>query len=237
MGLHDGHRNRLKNRFLNEGLTNFEDHNVLELLLFNSIPRSDTNEIAHELLNKFGSLHGVFEAGMEDLMSINGISRHSAVLIKMIPELFVVYGRDKVRDIQKINSSDDAKQFFIPRFYGKVREEVQIVLLDDKMNIIKWVKIYEGSVNSANVPIRKIVEIAIENRATNVIIAHNHPTGLILPSKDDLRATAKVREALALVDIKLLDHVIVSDNEAASLKDSGYSELGSKLYGYICFKK
>ena len=231
MGLHDGHRNRLKNRFLNEGLTNFEDHNVLELLLFYSIPRSNTNEIAHELLNKFGSLHGVFEAGMEDLMSINGISRHSAVLIKMIPELFVVYGRDKVRDIQKINSSDDAKQFFIPRFYGKVREEVQIVLLDDKMNIIKWVKIYEGSVNSANVPIRKIVEIAIENRATNVIIAHNHPTGLILPSKDDLRATAKVREALALVDIKLLDHVIVSDNEAASLKDSGYSELGSKLYG------
>ena len=94
-----------------------------------------------------------------------------------------------------------------------------------------WVKIYEGSVNSANVPIRKIVEIAIENRATNVIIAHNHPTGLILPSKDDLRATAKVREALALVDVKLLDHVIVSDNEAASLKDSGYSELGSKLYG------
>ena len=231
MGLHDGHRNRLKNRFLNEGLTNFEDHNVLELLLFYSIPRSDTNEIAHELLNKFGSLHGVFEAGMEDLMSVNGISRHSAVLIKMIPELFVVYGRDKVRDIRKINSSDDAKQFFIPRFYGKVREEVQIVLLDDKMNIIKWVKIYEGSVNSANVPIRKIVEIAIENRATNVIIAHNHPTGLILPSKDDLRATAKVREALALVDIKLLDHVIVSDNEAASLKDSGYSELGSKLYG------
>ena len=231
MGLHDGHRNRVKNRFLNEGLTNFEDHNVLELLLFYSIPRSDTNEIAHELLNKFGSLHGVFEAGMEDLMSVNGISRHSAVLIKMIPELFVVYGRDKVRDIQKINSSDDAKQFFIPRFYGKVREEVQLVLLDDKMNIIKWVKIYEGSVNSANVPIRKIVEIAIENRATNVIIAHNHPTGLILPSKDDLRATAKVREALALVDIKLLDHVIVSDNEAASLKDSGYSELGSKLYG------
>ena len=231
MGLHDGHRNRLKNRFLNEGLTNFEDHNVLELLLFYSIPRSDTNEIAHELLNKFGSLHGVFEAGMEDLMSVNGISRHSAVLIKMIPELFVVYGRDKVRDIQKINSSDDAKQFFIPGFYGKVREEVQLVLLDDKMNIIKWVKIYEGSVNSANVPIRKIVEIAIENRATNVIIAHNHPTGLILPSKDDLRATAKVREALALVDVKLLDHVIVSDNEAASLKDSGYSELGSKLYG------
>lgn len=231
MGLHDGHRNRLKNRFLNEGLTNFEDHNVLELLLFYSIPRSDTNEIAHELLNKFGSLHGVFEAGMEDLMSVNGISRHSAVLIKMIPELFVVYGRDKVRDIQKINSSDDAKQFFIPRFYGKVREEVQLVLLDDKMNIIKWVKIYEGSVNSANVPIRKIVEIAIENRATNVIIAHNHPTGLILPSKDDLRATAKVREALALVDVKLLDHVIVSDNKAASLKDSGYSELGSKLYG------
>ena len=231
MGLHDGHRNRLKNRFLNEGLTNFEDHNVLELLLFYSIPRSDTNEIAHELLNKFGSLHGVFEAGMEDLMSVNGISRHSAVLIKTIPELFVVYGRDKVRDIQKINSSDDAKQFFIPRFYGKVREEVQLVLLDDKMNIIKWVKIYEGSVNSANVPIRKIVEIAIENRATNVIIAHNHPTGLILPSKDDLRATAKVREALALVDVKLLDHVIVSDNEAASLKDSGYSELGSKLYG------
>lgn len=231
MGLHDGHRNRLKNRFLNEGLTNFEDHNVLELLLFYSIPRSDTNEIAHELLNKFGSLHGVFEAGMEDLMSVNGISRHSAVLIKMIPELFVVYGRDKVRDIQKINSSDDAKQFFIPRFYGKVREEVQLVLLDDKMNIIKWVKMYEGSVNSANVPIRKIVEIAIENRATNVIIAHNHPTGLILPSKDDLRATAKVREALALVDVKLLDHVIVSDNEAASLKDSGYSELGSKLYG------
>ncbi len=224
MGVHDGHRKRLKRRFLSEGLDSFEDHNILELLLFYALPRSDTNEIAHRLLEQFKSLSGVFDAPLEELCKIKGISEHSATLIKLIPRLTSAYHTDKSKDIKIISSTNAAGKFFVPRFYGKQNEEVHVMLLDDKKKVIKCEKVFEGTVNSTPITVKKVVAMAVNSNATGVILAHNHPGGIALPSKSDLRATEKIYRALELINIQLCDHIIVADDDFVSLADSGNFE-------------
>lgn len=224
MGVHDGHRKRLKRRFLSEGLDSFEDHNILELLLFYALPRNDTNEIAHRLLEQFKSLSGVFDAPLEELCKIKGISEHSATLIKLIPQLTSAYHTDKSKDIKIISSTNAAGKFFVPRFYGKQNEEVHVMLLDDKKKVIKCEKVFEGTVNSTPITVKKVVAMAVNSNATGVILAHNHPGGIALPSKSDLRATEKIYRALELINIQLCDHIIVADDDFVSLADSGNFE-------------
>lgn len=224
MGMHEGHRKRLKARFLSQGLDAFEDHNILELLLFFSIPRSDTNEIGHELLSTFGSLSGVFDAPVEELCKCKGISEHSATLIKLIPAMTSVYHTDKTKSTGVVNSTNAAGQFFLPRFYGKKNEEVHVMLLDDKKKIIKAEKLFEGTVNTTPITIKKVVTVAVNTNATGVILAHNHPGGVALPSRSDLKATEKLYKALELINIQLCDHIIVADEDFVSLADSGEFE-------------
>lgn len=221
MGVHDGHRKRLKQRFLSDGLGSFEDHNILELVLFYALPRSDTNEIAHSLLNEFKSLSGVFDAPVEELCKINGISMHSATLLKLIPRLLSVYHTDKSRDVKIVSSTNEAGRYFIPRFYGKQNEEVHVMLLDDKKKVIKCEKVFEGTVNSTPITVKKVVAMAVNSNATGVILAHNHPGGVALPSRSDLRATEKIYKALELINIQLCDHIIVADDDFVSMADSG----------------
>ena len=137
MNIHEGHRQRLKERFLKDGLSGFEDHNILELLLFYSVPRADTNEIGHRLLKKFGSLSQVFDASVEELCQVKGIGIHSATLIKLIPQLCGAYSTDKTKNITILNSTKDLGEYFIPRFMDKMDEEIHMVLLDNKNKIVK----------------------------------------------------------------------------------------------------
>jgi len=221
MGIHDGHRQRLKDRFLKQGLEGFEDHNILELLLFFSIPRSDTNEIAHRLLSQFGTLSAVFDAPVSELCKVKGISMHSATLIKMIPRMMSVYYSDKTKSTKIVSSTAEAGNYFLPIFYGKKNEEFHVMMLDDKGKIIKCEKVSEGTVNNTSVDTKKVVSRVLNSNATAVIMAHNHPGGIALPSKRDLRATEKIYNALNLINIRLLDHIIVADDDFVSLADSG----------------
>lgn len=224
MNLHEGHRQRLKERFLKNGLSDFEDHNILELLLFFSVPRSDTNEIGHRLLKKFGSLSNVFDAPVDELCKVDGIGEHSATLIKMIPELCNIYHTDKTENITVINTTNMAGRYFVPRFMGKTVEEVHIMLLDDKKKVIKCEMIAKGTVNASAVSIRKIASEALNSNATGVVIAHNHPGGLALPSGNDIAVTKKLFRALKLMDIQLCDHIVVADGDFVSMLDSGMFE-------------
>lgn len=221
MGIHDGHRERLKQRFRASGLADFQDHNVLELVLFYSLPRSDTNEIAHRLLNEFGSISKVFDAPIEELCKVKGVSLHTATLIKLIPELFSVYEADKTKNIEVISSIEDAGRYLMPRFFGKTNEEVHLLMLDDKFKILGCVKLYEGIINASPVTVKKIVTEVMKYNATSVILAHNHPAGLALPSPADRAMTDKIANALKLIEVHLEDHIIVADNDYVSLKDSG----------------
>ena len=229
MGVHDGHRNRLKARFLSQGLSGFEDHNILELLLFYSIPRSDTNEIAHALLDKFKSLSSVFDAPLEELCKVKGISSHSATLIKLIPQMMAAYHTDKTKNIESINSVKEAGKYFVPRFHGKTNEEVYVLLLDDKNKIIRCEKLFEGVVNSTPISAKKVVAAAVNSNATGVILAHNHPTGIALPSHADVVATEKIFKALELINVRLYDHIVVADGDFVSMADSGHFAIFQSL--------
>ena len=183
--MHKEHRIRVKNRFLAEGFDHFEPHNILEMLLFYAIPQKDTNELAHSLINRFGSLEKVFDASFEELMTVPGIKEHSATLIKMIPSLARVYYVEKNKAGESLADLDAWGQYFVNRYIGIEVETVFLLLLDNKFNIIECAKIHEGCVNSSAISIRKMAEIIFSKNASMVVLAHNHPSGLPIPSSDD----------------------------------------------------
>jgi DNA repair protein RadC len=216
--MHNGHRERLKKRFLAEGLDNFEPHVILEMILFYAIPRSDTNPIAHELLRNFGgSLQRVLDAPIEELTKIKGISKNVAILIKMFPEVCRRYLLESSEKGKIVKNSRDAAKYFVPMFIGKTNEIVALMCIDSKGKILFCNGIFEGSVNAAGVSVRRFVEIAVRYATTDVLIAHNHPSGTAIPSEADILVTKKVADALQTVNINLLDHFIVADNDWVSL--------------------
>jgi DNA repair protein RadC len=216
--MHKGHRERLKKRFLSEGLDNFEPHAVLEMILFYSVPRKDTNPIAHRLFDYFGgSLMRVFDAPIEELVQVKGIGINTAVLIKMFPEVCRRYLIEMSETGQIIKSSKDAAKCFIPMFISRTNEIVGIMCIDAKGKLLCCNSIFEGSVNAAAISVRRFVEIAVRYAATDIIMAHNHPGGLAIPSEQDIIVTKKVSDALKTVNINLLDHIIISGNDWVSL--------------------
>jgi len=212
----------MKRRFLEHGLESFEDHHVLEILLFYALPRVDVNPLAHNLLKQFGSLAAVFDAPLDELEKVEGIGRNAATLIKLIPQVARRYmiSRASLSDI--LDSSEKAGRYLLPRFFGERDEVVYLVCLDAKCKVLNCRLMFRGSVNSASVSIRKIVETALSFNATSVILAHNHTSGIALPSREDQITTRRIEEALRAVDITLADHIIVADDDFVSLADSGF---------------
>ena len=226
MPIHDGHRQRLKERFLSEGLDHFDELYVLELLLFYCIPRKDTNPIAHQLLAHFGSLTNVFEATVEELQKVPGISKNAATFLTLIPQAGRYYQIKRAEPGDILHTIEQCGKYLVPYFYGRENETVFLLCLDAKCKVLGCKMIGEGSVNSANIPIRRVVEIALNANATTVILAHNHPSGLALPSADDVQTTLRVAKAMDAVEITLADHIVVADNDYVSLTQSGYYRPG-----------
>lgn len=218
--LHGGHRERVKELFLKTGLDSFSPHAVLELLLFYAVPQKDTNPISHELIRKFGSLSGVFDAPIEELLQVDGIGKSSAVLIKMIPQLCRLYQENLDRDKTVVCDYDEAGRILLKKFIGRQNEIVMLMLLDSRERILFCGPVGEGNVNSANIYIKTVVRLAVRYNAAYAILAHNHPSGSCLPSKQDLDTTRWVYEALHTVEVQMIDHVIVSGNDYLSIARS-----------------
>lgn len=220
--IHKGHRERLKQRFLEDGLDNFTDIQVLELLLFYAIPQRDTNPIAHALLNHFGSLSGVLDADVAELKKVPGISDHSATLLALVTELCRYYQVDSAQRVEILTTLDACGAYLVPRFFGRTRETVFLLCLDAKCKVLCCKEVGEGSVNSASISVRKIVETALAANATTVILAHNHPSGVAVPSGEDAQTTRRIAAALSAVEVHLADHIIVADGDYVSMVQSGY---------------
>ena len=220
---HGGHRQRLRERFRKEGcdLDHFEPHNSLELLLFYCAPQKDTNELAHLLLDEFGSISGVFDAPYEELVKVKGVGEYAATFIKMIPALFRVYEQDRAKVETILNSPQKAADYFIPKFVGRTEELVFVACLDASCAVKCCEIVNHGTVSAASVNIRKIAEYAMKYNATNVIIAHNHPYGLAVASPEDIMTTDAIYYALDLIGIQLTDHIIVAKDKAVSLAEVG----------------
>lgn len=220
-GEHQGHRKRVKKRFYENGLDGFEPHEALEILLYYAIPRSDTNPIAHKLLNEFGSLSAILDAPIDALVKV-GLTENSSVLLKLIPEFSRLYLDDKYNNKSKIIDFDNIGALLQNKFVGRVNEVVILLLIDSKGKELFCGVISKGSLNSTDVPIRKIVDYALRYNAHSAVLAHNHPSGVAVPSKDDIITTSKVCEALKLVGVRLIDHLIFADDDYVSLCDSKY---------------
>ncbi len=216
---HDGHRQRLRARFLKEGLDNFEPHNILELLLFYSVPRKDTNELAHRLIETFGSLSEVLNAQPADLMKVPGVSENSAVLMSMMPQLFRAYTNDAAR-LGRISGRAAIEEYITGRLSGSNIEKVLLVSLDNRFRLIAGDIVGEGSVNFSYVDKRKIIELVLRHNAVAVMIAHNHPRGYALPSEGDIATTSELASMLSAIGVRLIDHIITCPDDYVSLAQS-----------------
>lgn len=222
MAVHSGHRERMKQRFLENGLDSFTEVQVLELLLFYCIPQKDTNPIAHALLDAFGSLSQVLEAPVAALQKVPGVGEHTAVFLHLITEAGRSYqisrsGREKI-----LPTLESCAGYLLPFFFGRKVETVFLLCLDGKCKVLCCREVGEGSINAAGISVRKIVETALNAGATSVMLAHNHPSGLALPSAEDVQTTHRVALALQAVDIHLVDHIVVADGDYVSMVQSGH---------------
>ncbi len=220
-GIHKGHRERLRQRFLEKGLDDFTDIQALELLLFYAIPQKDTNPIAHALLDRFGSLSQVLEASPEELKKTPGISDHSASLICLVTQFARFCQVDAVQRVKSLTTLDACGEYLVPYFYGRSMETVFLLCLDAKCKVLCCKEVGTGSVNSASISIRKIVETALAANATTVVLAHNHPSGIALPSQEDIETTRRAAAALRAVEVHLADHVVVAEGDYVSMAQSG----------------
>lgn len=221
MSIHDGHRERLKERFAEHGLDSFDDLNALELLLFYAIPRRDTNPIAHELLNKFGNLEAVLNASERELTEVPGIGKNVAILLRLVPQIVKKSQVSKASEIKIIGNSTDAGKYLLPRFMNEKDEVVYMLCLDSKRSVICCLEMGRGVVNAVDTNIRRMVETALKHKATTVIIAHNHPSGFALPSREDDYFTGRLYKAMETIGIRLEDHLIIVGDDFVSLADSG----------------
>lgn len=220
MSIHDGHRRRLKARFIKTGLENFKEDEVLELLLFYCIPRIDTQPLARRLLERFGGLDAVLDTPMEQLLEVEGMGENAAAFLPLVKgsTLYTTYHRKEEGDF--LPTAESCGRYMVPFFRGRKNEAVYLLCLDGKCKVLCCKEVGEGSVNSAAVPIRRVVEMALEANATSVVLAHNHPSGLALPSQEDLITTQRLSAALKAVEVTLADHVVVADEDFVSMAQS-----------------
>jgi DNA repair protein RadC len=219
--LHTGHREKLRQRFINEGLNSFEDHQVLELLLFYTIPRRDTNELAHRLIDKFGTLANLLDASPEIIEKEGKVNRNTAVFLAMIPQLARRYILQKQGKKPVLDSSCKAGKYVTSLFIGKNYEAFYVCCLNSQNRLNYAALVHEGTINEAPVYPRLIVETALRYQASSVILAHNHPGGSLRPSTADIEVTRRICDALNTISITVIDHLIAAGDEYFSFAENG----------------
>lgn len=217
-----GHRKRMKDRFRKEGLDNFDEVHALELLLFYGVPRQDTKPIARRLLDHFGSFSKVLEAAPETLMQVEGVGEGISTFLNLINDTMRYYLVNREQAPEIFNDLNDCGKYLVNLFHGKREEEVWVLCLDGKKKLLSCQKISEGGLDSVSVSTRKVVEVALTVNAASVILAHNHPHGLALPSNADKLVTIQLRRNLEALGLALADHMIVGENDYTSLRQSNY---------------
>lgn len=216
--LHKGHRKRVKDQFIVEGFSKATpDHKVLELLLFYSVPQKDTNELAHRLLNTFGSLSAVFDASYDELLTVKGVSEHTACLLKLVIPTSKKYLEDLSKEKFRFKCIADVSEYVAKQYIGEVNEVVRIFCFNNKNELVGEEVLSMGDLTKVNLDIKSIIQMALKYRSTGVVIAHNHPVGFAVASGDDQRATLKIKEALNYIGVKLYDHVIVANGKYLSM--------------------
>ena len=218
---HSGHRARLRKKFEDFGIEALAPHEVLEMLLFNAVPQRNTNDIAKSLLDRFGSLSSVFDASEAALMDA-GLTKVQATYIRFIPQVTRLYMLDRYENPQKIINPEKVGFYLADMFIGVEHiEKVVALLVDEKNKQVFCGVVSTGDFDRVDIAKRKIMELCLNYKAVGVIVAHNHPSGMAMPSQDDYYSTIELRDALAEIKVVLIDHFIIADHEAVSMRQSG----------------
>lgn len=219
--LHAGHRDRVRERFMEEGLDAFKDHEILELLLYYCVRQKDTNELAHRMLEEYGTLHDLLEAHPRDIARRCRVSIRTATLISLCVPLARRYMNRKWGDRPVINSSSKAGEYARSLFAGRIYEAFFAICLDSQNRVNHAALVHEGTINEAPVYPRLIVETALRHKANSVILAHNHPGGSLKPSVADIEVTRKIVAALKPISIHVVDHIIIAGERYTSFAEQG----------------
>ncbi len=207
-----GHRKRLKERFLKSGLVGFHDYEIVELLLIMGTPRRDCKQYAKQLIERFHSLRGVLDASTEELESVHGIGPHNAICIKLVHEVARKFLKGKALDKPVCASAPEVFDYLYHSMRDRKKELFKVLYLDSQNRILEIVDLFEGTVNASAVHPREVMEGALNHNAVSIIFAHNHPSGNPKPSNNDKEATKDLVYAGHIMNIKVLDHIIIGDN-------------------------
>ena len=220
--LHIGHRQKMRNRFIQEkGFDHFEDHQILEMLLYYANTRGDTNPLAHALLEQFGNMKGVLEARPEQLMTVKGIGEQAAVLISMVVPLTRVWHRCAMEEPNRIGNSREAEEYCLSILAGERTERFYVVCLNAQCKVLGRRLISEGSLSEVSAYPRIVMETALNYNAHSVLLCHNHPGGTCSPSQEDIASTLQLQRLLNGVGIMVLDHIIVANDRTYSMIQHG----------------
>lgn len=218
--IHKGHREKVKQRYYETGLNSMPDHNILELLLFFGIPQRDTNPLAHELIERFGSFSGVLEASKADLQSVKGMTESAACLLTLFLPVYKRYINDLHKKKKKLTDAKSIADYLRPFYLDTNNERVYALCLDSEDRVVACRVVSDGDIDSSAFDIRKLASIVLEVKAKKVVLSHNHPNGSLVPSVADANATKFARELLHLLKVQLTDHIIVTDKSYFSMKNS-----------------
>ena len=218
--IHKGHREKVKNRYYESGLNSMPDHNILELLLFFGIPQKDTNPIAHELMNKFGSFSGVLEASKADLQSVKGMTENAACLITLMRPVYKRYVNDLHKKKRQFENAKEMADYLRPLYLDTVNERIYALCFDLNDRMIACRVVSDGDIDSSFLDYRKLASIVLEVKAKKVVLSHNHPNGTLTPSVADVQATGFARNMLEYLKVQLKDHIIITDKSYFSMVNS-----------------
>lgn len=218
---HDGHRKRMREKLLKDNnLKTYADHNILEMLLFYAIPRADTNELAHRLIDNFGSFSAVFDADISQLTEVTGVGESTALFLKMIPTVMQRYYEDKIACPKRITCIKDAVTFLRTKFINECKESIYLLCLNNDGKILKFSLVGTGNVDISFADTRLIMQEMLLCKATTAIIAHNHPSGICAPSTADINTTKMISNLLSGINANLIDHIIIAGNDYFSFAES-----------------
>ena len=216
----EGHRQRMRERFYNEGIDHFEPHEALEMLLYFAIPRKDTNPLAHQLIEHFGSFHGVLEAKREDLIKF-GLSESPTALLNMLPSFMNYYMQSRVSGTPYLADITDTGNYAVNKLGERTYEVFGVICMTAQRKLINFEIIETGTVSTTTVSPRKVVECALSNNAARIVLTHNHPGGSLYPSEDDRKLTKQLITILEPLNISVTDHIIVANGRFLSMREQG----------------
>jgi len=220
--IHSGHRARQKEKFREHGLDSFTDVEALELLLYYAIPRADTNELAHRLLDRFHGFRGVLEAGLDELQAVPGVGENAAALLRLVTALNTRYQRAGRRRGMSVSGSGEIGEFLQHEFDYRNEECSVLLCLDPGEHVIECHLLAEGTSSMVELSAREIMQYVLQDKAAKAVLAHNHVAGVALPSSADVEATGRIYHMLRTIGVELLDHLVFCDGDFVSMRESGH---------------